>query len=352
MVVRSARPSFSVRMPTRVVYLTVGLTIVLLVAVCLATAYGLYPISPLHVAEAIIGKGSFINVFIIREVRLPRVVMGALVGGALGLAGAVFQGLSRNPLASPDILGITAAASTGVEVAIVLNAPVWLVPVGAFGGACVVCILLVLLGARNRHTFTMNRLLLVGIALNAVLGLLIQFLLTQPANNASYEQKQRLIKAQNWLAGSVSGATWFQIAFLAIGMVVLVPVILALGRQFNILELGEDSAAGLGVNAHHLQLALAGAGAFLTAIAVTAAGPIAFVAFLTPHIARRLARTASAASLPLSIVVGALLVLVADYTAKRIVEPRELPLSYTMTAIGAPYLLYLVWRNERDTGVA
>jgi iron complex transport system permease protein len=332
--------------------MTVVVLIVLLVAVCLATAYGEFPMSPVTAAKAIVGEGQRVNVFIIQEVRLPRVVMGALVGGALGLSGAIFQGVSRNPLASPDILGISAAASAAVELTIFLNAPVWLVPVGAFAGALVICLLLVLLGARERHTFTMNRLLLVGIALNGILGLIIQFFISRDVNSYNYGQKQKLIEAQNWLAGSVAGATWFQILILAVAMAILVPLILTMGRQLNTMELGDDTAVSLGVNTHHLQLALVGAAALLDAIAVCVAGPIAFVAFLTPHIARRLSRTASAASLPLSIVVGGLLVLVADYTAKRLFEPRELPLGYTMTAIGAPFLLYLLWRNERDTGVA
>jgi iron complex transport system permease protein len=332
--------------------MTVVVLIVLLVAVCLATAYGEFAMSPLTVAKAIVGQGQRVNVFIIQEVRLPRVVMGAVVGGALGLSGAIFQGVSRNPLASPDILGISAAASAAVELTIFLNAPVWLIPVGAFAGACVICLVLVLLGARERHTFTMNRLLLVGIALNGILSLIIQFFISRDVNSYNYGQKQKLITAQNWLAGSVASATWFQILILAGAMAILVPLILILGRQLNTMELGEDTAVSLGVNTHHLQLSLVGAAALLNAIAVCVAGPIAFVAFLTPHIARRLGRTASAASLPLSIVIGGLLVLVADYAAKRLFEPRELPLGYTMTAIGAPFLLYLIWRNERDTGVA
>src|SRR5262249_21733742 len=147
-------------------------------------------------------------------------------------------------------------------------------------------------------------------------------------------------------------ATWHDIRILALTLAILGPLSLFLGRQLNTFQLGDDLAVGLGVRTTSLQLVLAAAGAFLAAVVVAFAGPIGFVAFIAPHIARRLARTSSASSLAVAIGVGALLVLIADYVAKRILEPTELPVGITTILLGAPYLLFLLYRTERDTGVA
>lgn len=331
-------------MPARPVATAAGLAVLLFVAICIVLAYGEYPMSPFAAARALVGGGSHLDLFIVRDLRLPRVLMGAMVGGTLGLVGAVFQTMSRNALVSPDILGINEGASVAAVYMILHGAPPDLVPVGAFAGACAVILLLAILGVRRR--FSMARLLLVGIAINLLCGYVIQYLRVKP------EPPNRIVAAQDWLAGSIAGATWFQVDLLAIGMATLIPVIFILGRHLNILQLGDEAAVGLGMSTGRVQLGLVSAAAFLSAIVVSVAGPVGFVAFVAPNIARRLSGASSAASLPSAFGVGAVLVVLADYGAHRLLEPRQLPLGFTMAAIGAPLLLYLVIRTERDVGIA
>jgi iron complex transport system permease protein len=343
LVIRTARPEVSLRLPTRPTILSGILLISLFVALCLATAFGFYAISPLKVVKALVGSGAHLDVFVIREIRLPRVLEGLLVGAALGLSGAIFQSLSRNPLASPDILGINEGAAVVAVWMILQNYPANLIPLGAFGGALGAIAILALLGVR-RH-FSIYRLMLIGVAINTFAGATVAYLLTRPAPVG------RQLAAQQWLFGSLVSATWGSIRILALTLIVLAPLALILGRQLNTFQLGDDLAVSLGIRTTLLQLLLAAVGALLAAVVVAFAGPIGFVAFIAPHIARRLSCTSSAASLPAAIGVGALLVLLADYIAKRILEPTELPVGITTILIGAPYLLFLLYRNERDSGV-
>lgn len=344
LVLRGTRLPISARVPARALAVVVVLLALLLVAMCLATAFGTYPLSPLGAARAILGDASRIDVFVVQQVRLPRVLEGALVGAALALSGAIFQALSRNPLASPDVLGINEGAAVVAVWMIITGAPYDLVPLGAFGGAMAVIAILAVLGVR-RH-FSLTRLLLIGLAINVLAATLVTYLLTRPVAS------NRLVTAQQWLYGSVASADWQYIRIVGLALVVVTVVVWLLGRQLNALALGEELAVAVGVKPNRLQIVLTGLAALLAAAVVSVAGPIGFVAFISPHIARRLARTSSAASLFVAMIVGALLVVVADYAAKRVLEPIELPVGVTTTSIGAPYLLYLLVRAERDTGVA
>jgi iron complex transport system permease protein len=343
-VLRSGNSDVSLRLPVRPIVICAALGVALLIGICLTTAFGAYTVSPLNAAGAIIGAGNHIAVFVIQTIRLPRVLMGALVGATLALSGAIIQNLTRNPLASPDILGINEGAAVVVVWLILHNAPDNVLPLGAFTGACGAIAILALLGVR-RH-FSAYRLLLMGVALNMLLGIAVSYLLLSAQGN---EQIQ--LRITEYLFGSVGNASWYYVRIIAVGLLVLAPVAMMLGRQLNMFQLGEDMAVSLGVRTTRLQLGLFGVAAALSALAVTVAGPVGFVAFLCPHIARRISRTASAASLPVAMGVGAILVLVADYVGKRIIAPVEIPLGLMTTILGAPYLLYLLVRANRDSGV-
>jgi iron complex transport system permease protein len=344
-VLRSGRSDVSLRMPLRPLLICAGLGVVLLIAICFATAYGAYTVPPLNVARALVGSGTRVALFVIRTIRLPRVLMGGLVGAALALSGAIIQNVTRNPLASPDILGINEGAAVVVVWMILHNEPNNAIPFGAFAGACGAIAILALLGVR-RH-FSAYRLLLMGVALNMLLGIAVSYMLLSPsAQNAEIQER-----ITEYLFGSVVNASWYYIRIIGLGLLVLTPVALMLGRQLNMFQLGDDLAVGLGVRTTALQLGFFGVAAMLSALAVTVAGPVGFVAFVCPHIARRISRTASAASLPVAMGVGAVLVIAADYIAKRIIAPVELPLGIVTTLVGAPYLLYLLVRADRDTGV-
>jgi iron complex transport system permease protein len=346
LVLSSSRPEASLRLPRRALVVTMILAACVFIAVCLATAYGVYTISPFSVVRALIGNGSRLSVFVIRDIRLPRVLLGALVGGALALSGALLQGLSRNPLASPDILGINGGAAVVAVYLILGGASYSVVALGSFGGAIGVIVFLALVGIRRR--FSIYRLLLVGVAVNVLCGAAIAYLIE--TTNAGTE---RTAKAQGWFFGTIEFATWRDVHYVAGAIVVLLPLVLALGRQLNVSQLGDDLAVGLGLRLNVLEIALALIAALLAAVVVAVAGPIGFVAFVAPNIARRLAGTPSAASLPVSMGIGALLLLLADYVGKRILEPTyELPVGITTVILGAPYLLYLLYKTERATGVA
>jgi len=344
-VLRSERSDVSLRLPVRPMLVCVGLAVAVLISVCFATAFGAYTVSPVDVARALVGSGGHLAVFVIRTIRLPRVVMGVLVGATLALSGAIIQNLTRNPLASPDILGINEGAAVVVVWMILHNEPDNVIPLGAFLGAVGAVAILALLGVR-RH-FSAFRLLLMGVALNMVLGIAVSYMLLSPAaQNVQIQQK-----ITEYLFGSVGNASWYYIRLIFVGLLVLVPIAMMLGRQLNMFQLGEDVAVSLGVRTTVLQISFFGVAAMLSALAVTVAGPVGFVAFVSPHIARRISRTASAASLPVAMGVGAVLVVLADYIGKRIIAPVEIPLGLMTTLLGAPYLLYLLVMADRDTGV-
>jgi iron complex transport system permease protein len=228
---------------------------------------------------------------------------------------------------------------------IIHNEPNNVIPLGAFAGGVGVIVILALLGVRRR--FSAWRVLLMGIAVNMALGIAVTWQLESSAADSVQVQQ----KITEYLFGSVANASLYYIRIIGIGLLILAPIALILGRQLNMFQLGEDMAVGLGVRTTRLQIAFFGVAATLSALAVTVAGPVGFVAFVAPHIARRVSRTASAASLPVAMGVGALLVLFADYLGKRIIAPAELPLGLMTTLLGAPYFLYLLIKTERDTGV-
>lgn len=346
LVLRTAGGRLSLRSPLRPVVITVALFALIVVGFALMLSYGVYATSPGTVLDALRGSGSVLDRSILLEIRIPRLLLGILVGAALGLCGAAFQTLSRNPLASPDILGINSGAAAAAVYAIVNGASAGEVPFAAFAGAMAVVALLGILGVRRR--FSMARILLVGIAVSMAAGLAMDSMLTHlPPDDLQIEHR-----VQSWVFGGVAQATWPQIRLLAGGLAVLAPLILVLARHLNTFQLGDELAASLGVRTTSLQIATVTAAALLSAVVVSVAGAVAFVALISPHIARRLVRVASAAYFPAAAGCGALLVLVADYAAKRIAEPWELPIGLTLTLIGAPYLLYLIIRTDRDTGVA
>lgn len=345
LVLRLDRPDLSLRAPRRATLLCLILLVLVLIAICVLTAYAETPLPPLTVLNAILGHGSRINLLIVRQLQLPRVLEGALVGAVLGLSGGLFQSVTRNPLATPDLMGVNEGAAVVAVWMIIGGAPLDLVPFGAFAGALGATALVAVLAVRRR--MSVQRMILVGVGINAFAAALVAYILTR----ATYGDST-IEYAQQWLMGSLFYSSWHDIRIVAIALLVLGPPALVLGRQLNVLQLGEDSAASLGVRTNLLQAGLALIGALLAAAAVSAAGPVAFVAFLAPHIARRLARTASAAYLPAAMGVGALLVLVADFVARKVLEPTELPVGILTVVIGSPYLLYLIYRSNRDTGVA
>ncbi|TFV48958.1 iron chelate uptake ABC transporter family permease subunit [Blastococcus sp. TF02A_35] len=305
---------------------------------------GDFPIGVPDVLRTLVGLGEGPQEFIVLELRAPRVVVGVLVGLALGVAGALFQTFARNPLASPDTLGLTTGASAGAVAAIVLTGDTATgavlgglgIPTAALLGAAVAGLLLFALAWRAG--LDGYRLVLVGIALWSVGNALIDWLLTRAE---IYDATSAYV----WITGSLNSRTWDHAVPLAIALAVLVPLALAASRVLAALQFGDDTARGLGVRLAGAQTAVVLLAVGLVAFAVSAAGPVTFVALVVPQIAVRLTR-GSRPPLLASGLLGALLVVSADLVT-RTVLPQALPVGILTAVIGAPYLLWLLVRGRR-----
>jgi iron complex transport system permease protein len=267
--------------------------------------------------------------YILMESKLPRAVLGVLVGASFGVAGAIFQTTLRNPLASPDIVGVSVGASAFAVFSIVtLHQSGPMVAVAALLGALFVAVLV----RSQVGSSGGNRLVLVGVGVSAALLSVIQYLFTR----ADVWDVQLLLQ---WLTGSLSRVDWPTIRLLAVLLVVLVPLLVWLARSARVAELGEDAAAGLGVTPRRSDALLLVA-VLLVAVGVATAGPIAFVSFLAGPIARAL--NAGRSTLVGAGLVGAVIVVGADYVATYLVPDINYPVGVVTGAFGAPFLLWLL----------
>lgn len=320
----------------RVLAVTGGLLAAALLLLAASLASGDFPIPLTDVLPAVFGRGTEDADFIVRTLRLPRALTGALVGVAFGLSGAIFQRITGNVLASPDIIGITAGASAGaVLLIVVVGASAVAVTSGALAGGLLTAAAIYLLAWRGG--ITGYRLVLVGIGFTAALGSVIQYLLTRAEITDA-------ARATVWLTGSLNGRGWDHVVPVAIALGVLVPLTLSQGRGLRALQLGDDAARGLGVRVDRTRSVLILGGVLLAATATASAGPIAFVALSAPPIAKRLAATGGVALVPAA-VVGACVVLAADLVAQHLLG--GLPVGVATALVGAPYLLFLLSRSNR-----
>ena len=285
--------------------------------------------------------------FIVMENKLPHAVVGTMIGVAFGLAGALFQTMLRNPLASPDVIGISSGASAAAVVAIVVfGASGATVSGAALAGALAVAVLIhAISSGRNRGpgrgNAAGNRLVLAGVGIAAALQAVVSFLMTRADIRTAAD-------ALVWLNGSLNSANWDRAGVLFLALAVLVPAVVFLAGPLRILELGDDAAAGLGLRVAGTRLALVVIAVSLAAVATAAAGPVAFVAFLAGPIARRFT---GKPGLPASALVGALIVLAADYFAANVAPlllgGTVLPVGVVTGALGAPFLLWLLVTANR-----
>lgn len=315
-----------------------ALGVAIVVAFCLSLSLGEYPIPVGRVIPLVFGQGAYGDVLVVQDLRLPRAVLGILVGLGLGMSGAVFQSLVRNPLASPDILGITAGGSMFAVFGItVVGASGVLLSGYATVGALVTALVIYFLG--YRRGLSSYRLVLVGIGVGAVATALMQFLWA----TALYQDAASIAL---WISGSLNGRGWENIIPTFVLLLVFVPAALLLRRPLNALELGDDSAAAIGVRVQRSRGLLLLAAVGLAGAAVGGAGPVAFVAFVSAPIARRLARSPGPA-LVASGLFGALLVLTSDLVGRLLLPNTEIPVGVITGIVGAPYLLWLLVRTNR-----
>lgn len=278
--------------------------------------------------------------FTVGRLRLPRAVLAVVAGLSFGIAGVTFQTMLRNPLASPDIIGISAGASAAAAYAIiVLSLGGTAVSVVAIVAGLVVA--LAIYGLSYRSGVAGTRLILIGIGVAAMLESVTAYVLSQAG-------QWDLQEAMRWLSGSLNGVGWAQTLPASVALVALAPLLLSRARDLETMRLGEDAAAALGVRVEVTRVVVVIAAVGLIAFATAAAGPIAFVAFLSGPIAARLVGPNGSLLVPAALV-GALLVLVADLVGQYALGMR-FPVGVVTGALGAPYLVYLIIRTNRTGG--
>jgi len=329
----------STRIDTRSVAVSLVLAALVVAGLCWSVTVGDSSIPLSDVLGELFGWGGNPDSdFVIWHLRLPRILTGVLVGAAFGLSGQVFQRLVHNPLASPDILGVSSGAAAGAVLPLAfIGGSSRAVTVSALVGAALTVALVNLLAfGRGRSSY---RIVLVGIGLSAMLNAAVAHLSTRITLNDAQ-------RATVWLTGSLSGRDWSYVRPLAVVLAVLLPLTMIAARQLRALELGDDAAQGLGVEIGRAKLLLSLTGAALAAVATAAAGPVGFVALVSPQIARRLVGTRAAGLVPAALV-GSVVVVFADLLARRLFAPTELPVGAVTAIVGAPYLLWLLARANR-----
>ncbi|MBK5991663.1 iron chelate uptake ABC transporter family permease subunit [Streptomyces microflavus] len=319
---------------------TVGaaLLVALVAVFCVSLSFGdmVMPIG--KVIETLLGGGDGGSQFVVLELRLPRALLAILVGAAFGLSGGVFQTVLRNPLASPDLIGISAGASAvAVTAALLFQVSGLALSASALAGAIAAGAAIYLLAWRQGVAG--QRLVLVGIGVGMGLSSVVWYVMARSDVTDAQE-------AFRWLAGSLNGRSWGQFWPMLGALALLVPLTALAAHALRPLQLGDDAAAGLGTKVETGRLALLGCATALAGVATAAAGPVGFVAFVAAPIARRLVPGRGAA-LPQAALTGALLVLVADFAAQHLLPSVQLPVGVVTSIIGAPYLLLLLARANR-----
>lgn len=305
---------------------------------------GSVAVAPADVYEALVhGQGADASVVsIIRDLRLPRVLLGMLVGASLALAGASFQGILRNPLADPYIVGTSAGAALGAALGIVLHLPSplpWLSPVPAlaFLGALGAMVLVYRL-ARIGNTVPVETFLLAGVVVGSFAGAMVSFLLT-----LAREDLPRIVF---WLMGSLAQADGDRVALVAPYLLVGGVGLFLLSPALNLASLGDEAAWSLGVEVERLKLQVVLAGSLVTAAAVSTSGLIGFLGLAVPHLARMIVGPDHRVLLPASALGGAAFLVLADTAARTVAAPTELPVGVLTALVGAPFFFWLLHRRR------
>ncbi|MEZ4531475.1 MAG: iron chelate uptake ABC transporter family permease subunit [Thermomicrobiales bacterium] len=330
------RGGIAVRVNLKVLLYTVVMLGLLGLLFIWAMTLGSFHIPFADVAAAVAGHGTDDQLLVVRELRLPRVLTAALVGASLAVSGAIFQGLVRNPLVSPDIIGVNAGATVVAVFWIVSGLAYRLMPLAAFVGASVAAAAVYLLTWKKG--IAPNRLILVGIGVGEFLFAFNQYLLVK------YPLEQ-VRPAIVWSIGSIYGSNWFDVKVLTGTLAVCLPLAVLLAWPLRAMQLGDDVVRGLGLQLERTRLGLIVIGCALAGAAVALAGPIAFVALMVPHFARMLAGPLSGSMILFTAVVGAFFVLMVDVIGQHFL-PVSLPVGALTAAFGAPYFLFLLYRSN------
>jgi iron complex transport system permease protein len=311
----------------------------------ISTGTGEMKISPLTVVKVFFGGGPEMETLIIKSFRLPRIIVALMVGVSLAVAGGILQGMIRNPLASPDVLGITGGASVAVVAFLAIFSDksnaltvsiAWL-PFAAFLGAGIVAFLVYFLAWKNG--VSPIRLVLIGIGISTLMQALTTLMMIMgPIYQAS--------QANIWITGTVYGSSWKNVATLVPWTVIFLIIALVAARTINIQELGDEVATGLGGKVQKQRFTLLMISTALIGSSVAFAGGIGFVGLMAPHMARRLVGSSFGSLLPAAALIGGILVMVADLIGRTLFSPLEIPAGVFTAGIGAPYFIYLLFKTR------
>ncbi len=334
------------------IYGIVGLVILLAVVAAFATTVGSVKIPLLTTGTILLSKLPLVEIApewastletIVIDIRLPRVMLAGLVGAALAAAGATYQGLFRNPLADPYLIGVAQGAALGAVIGFLLPSG-WhalgfgIIPLLAFTGALISTTVVYLL-ARVGKTLPVTTLILAGVALGALLSSIVSYLIISSGD--------KLHSIMFWLMGSFSLSQWSEAIMVLPYMLVGLVVLLLYARSLNLMQLDEEQAQQLGINVERLKLILLGAATLITAAAVSFVGIIGFVGIIIPHAVRMIWGADYRFLLPLSILTGAIFLILADILARTVLAPVEIPIGVITAICGAPFFLYLLRRRKR-----
>ncbi|MDF2609895.1 MAG: iron transporter permease [Lachnospiraceae bacterium] len=319
--------------------LFISLTLIL-ATISIGMVLGYSPLSLDRLIMTLAGNGTMKEEFILFQIRLPRILITLLSGMALSLSGSILQGITRNDLTDPGIIGINSGAGVAITV-FFLYVPIdtasftYLLPVVAFAGAIITAMCIYFFSLQKNGGFQPERLLLVGVGFSAALsGTMIVLI--------SSAERIKVDFIANWLSGNIWGTDWPFVLALLPWLVLLIPFTLYKARRINILQLGESVAIGVGISVEKERRQLLVAAVALAASAVSVTGGIAFIGLMAPHLAKALLGPRNQLYIPVSILLGGWLLLLADTIGRNIVSPEGIPAGVMVSFIGAPYFLYLL----------
>lgn len=325
--------------------IVLAFSLLLLLSFLVSMNSGYAKLSPLATLGTLFGGGNDRENLILFGFRLPRIVLAMLVGAGLALSGCIIQGVSRNALADPGLLGINAGAGLTVILFVLFFGAqsllsVFTLPFLALIGAGITAVLIYALAYERQSGIAPIRLILTGVAVQAGIAALTTVLVIK-LDDTQFD----FVAA--WQAGSIWGSNWKFVLALLPWLVLLVPYVLSKSRVLDVLSLGDDIACGLGAAVEQERRRLLAAAVALAASAVAVSGSISFVGLIAPHLARRLAGPGHRVLLPVCALAGAVLVSTADTLARVIVQPFEIPTGIMVAIVGAPYFLYLLTRSKQ-----
>ncbi|MGN7471098.1 FecCD family ABC transporter permease [Brevibacillus sp. SAFN-007a] len=338
--IRSWTGRFARLLPQKTMLLLAVLLLCTVVGMVVSVQLGSKWIPLPDVVRTLFGYGTPEQTLVIGKLRLPRVLLAVLVGAALSVSGAILQGVARNPLASPDVIGVTGGAAFAAVAFITYTAGAvsvrWL-PLAAFCGAALVSLLIYFLAWNKGVTST--RLILVGIGVAAVTSALTMLMIVlSPITAAS--------KAYIWMTGSIYGASWENVYAMLPWVIVFIPWALLYARILDVQELGDELATGLGARVQLHRCILMFISVALAGAAVAVAGAVGFIGLIGPHIARKLVGPSHGRAIPVAALIGSLLLLTADTVARLAFQPLDVPAGVFTAGVGAPFFLYLLYRSR------